>query len=95
MLNELITLFLIEGPKQLGELTRFQAEGNLLALANAAHAIKGTIAHFYADAASSCVSLLEQTARSGQPADYPSMTETVVKTVTDLMNNLQVAKNRG
>jgi CheY-like chemotaxis protein len=94
LLNELITLFLIEGPKQLGELSRFQAEGNLLALANAAHAIKGTIAHFYADTVTSCVSLLEQTARSGQPADYPSMTESVVKAVTDLINNLQLAKNR-
>ena len=95
LLYELITLFLIEGPKQLGELSRFQAEGNLLALANAAHAIKGTIAHFYADTATSCVSLLEQTARSGQPADYQYMTETVVKAVTDLINNLQLVKNNG
>jgi len=46
LLYELITLFLIEGPKQLGELLRLQAGGNLAAPANAAHAIKGTIAIF-------------------------------------------------
>ena len=46
LLYEMIELYLMEGPKQLSELTRFQAEGNLIALANTAHAIKGTTAHF-------------------------------------------------
>jgi CheY-like chemotaxis protein len=93
LLNEMIELYLMEGPKQLSDLSRFQAEGNLLALANTAHAIKGTTAHFYADTATACASLLEQTARSGQPADFQGMTEALVKAVTDLINNLQLAKN--
>jgi hypothetical protein len=46
LLYELITLFLIEEPKQLGELSRLQAVGNLATPANAAQAIKGTIAIF-------------------------------------------------
>jgi CheY-like chemotaxis protein len=93
LLYEMIELYLMEGPKQLSDLSRFQAEGNLLALANTAHAIKGTTAHFYADTARACASLLEQTARSNQPADFQGMTEALVKAVTDLINNLQLAKN--
>jgi protein-histidine pros-kinase len=93
LLNELIALFLIESPKQLHELSRFQAEGNITELANVAHAIKGTIAHFYVATATDCVSLLEKTARSGQSADYQGMTEVVIKAVTDLIDNLQPAKD--
>jgi len=37
---------------------------------------------------------LEQTARSGQAADYLGMTETVVQAVTDLLSNLLLAKNK-
>ena len=55
-------------------------------------AIKGTTAHFYADTATACASLLEQTARSNQPADFQGMTEALVMAVTDLINNLQLAK---
>ena len=87
-LYELIALFLTEAPKQLLELSRSQKEGNLPELANTAHAIKGTVAHFYADKATECARLLEQTARSGQPADYRRLTEDLVKDVTDLINNL-------
>jgi PAS domain S-box-containing protein len=93
LLTELIALFLIESPKQLHELSRFQAEGNITELANVAHAIKGTIAHFYVATATDCVSLLEKTARSGQSADYQGMTEVVIKAVTDLIDNLQPAKD--
>ena len=93
LLYEMIALYLVEGPKQLRDLSRFQAEGNLLALANTAHAIKGTTAHFYADTATACASLLEQTARSNQPADFQGMTEALVMAVTDLINTLQLAKN--
>jgi len=93
LLYEMIELYLVEGPKQLRDLSRFQAEANLLALADIAHAIKGTTAHFYADTATACASLLEQPARSNQPADFQGMTEALVKAVTDLINNLQRAKN--
>ena len=94
LLDELIVLFLTEGPKQLRDLTRLQAEGNINELANTAHAIKGTIAHFYDATATEAVFQLEQTARNSQSADYLGMTETVVKAVTDLLNNLLLAKNK-
>ncbi len=93
LLDEMIAMFLIEGPKLLGELARVQAEGDLPALANAAHAIKGTVAQFYAASAKECALLLEQTARSGQTTDYQGMIDAVVKAVTDLINNLRLAKN--
>ena len=83
----------MEGPKQLGELTRFQEEGNLIALADTAHAIKGTTVIFYADTAKACVDRLEQTARSNQPADFRGMIEALVKAVKNLIKNLQDAKN--
>jgi PAS domain S-box-containing protein len=93
LLDEMIALFLIEGPKQLTELSRVQAEGNLPALANAAHAIKGTLAQFYAESAKAGALLLEQTARSGQSADYQGMTDALINAVTGLINNLRLAKN--
>ena len=93
LLYEMIELYLMEGPKQLSELTRFQAEGKLIALADTAHAIKGTTAIFYADTAKACAVRLEQTARSNQPADFRGMIEALVKAVKNLIKNLQDAKN--
>ena len=92
LLDEMIALFLTEAPKQLDELTQFQAEGNLPALANAAHAIKGTVVHFYAEPARACASQLEQAARSGQSADYQVMINALVKAVKDLINSLRLWK---
>ena len=93
LLDEMIALFLVEGPKHLSELSRFQVEGNLPALANTAHVIKGAVGHFYGNTAKECASLLEQTARSGQSADYQGMTDALINAVTDLINNLRLAKN--
>ncbi|MEI6066769.1 MAG: response regulator [Methylococcaceae bacterium] len=92
LLEEMIALFLTETPKQLGELTRSMAEGNLAALANTAHAIKGTVAHFHAANALAYARQLEQTARNGQSADYKSMTEALVNAVSDLMNAMLMRK---
>jgi PAS domain S-box-containing protein len=92
LLAEMIALFLTEAPKQLGELAQFQAEGNLPALANTAHAIKGTVVHFYAESARECASQLEQAARSGQSVDYQFMTQALIKVVEDLINNLGLWK---
>ncbi len=92
LLDEMIVLFLSEGPKLLGELAKVQAEGNLPELANVAHAIKGTVVQFYAEQAKACALLLEQTARSGQSADYLGMTDALIKAVEDLINNLGLWK---
>jgi len=66
---------------------------NLSALANAAHTIKGTVAQIYVESAKACALLLEQTARSGQSVDYQGMTNALISAVTDLINNLRLAKN--
>ena len=58
LLDEMKAIFLIEAPKQLEELTRFQTENDLPALANTAHTIKGTVVHFYAELARECASQL-------------------------------------
>jgi len=93
LLNEMIELFLMESPRQLSELSRFQAEGNLRALANAAHAIKGTIVYFCADTAQACAEALEQKARSGQSADFNGLTDALITAVTDLSRQLRLAQN--
>ena len=93
LLDEMIALFLIEGPKQLAELSRVQAEGDLPVLARAAHTIKGTVSCFFAAPAKDCASVLEQAARSGQSADYQAMTDALTNAVTDLINNLRLVKN--
>ena len=92
LLDEVITLFLTEAPKQLNELTKAQAEGNLSALANAAQALKGAVAEFYAESVKECALLLEQTARKGQTADYQSMIDALVNAVTNLINSLRLTK---
>ena len=89
----MIELFLIESARQLSELSRFQAEGDLVALANAAHAIKGTIVYFCADTAKACADILEQKARSGQSADFKELTEALINSVMDLSHHLRLAKN--
>ena len=93
LLDSMIALFLTEGPIQLSELVKFQAEGNLPALANAAHAIKGAVSYFFPVSAKDCASLLEKTARSGQSADYQGMTDALINAVTELINNLRLVKN--
>ncbi|MEI6335002.1 MAG: CHASE domain-containing protein [Methylococcaceae bacterium] len=93
LLDEMIALFLIEGPKQLAELSRAQTEGDLPVLARAAHTIKGAVACFFAASAKDCASVLEQAARSGQSADYQAMTDALTNAVTDLINSLQLVKN--
>ena len=93
LLNDMIALFLTEGPQQLSELAKAQLEGNLVALADVAHAIKGTAAQFYAESVIEYANLLEQTVRKGQPADYQGMTKALVNAVTDLINNLRLEKH--
>ena len=92
-LDEIIALFLIEAPKQLGELSRVQAEGDLPALARVAHTIKGTVSCYFAAYAKDCASVLEQAALSGQPADYQAMTDALTNAVTDLIDSLRLVKN--
>ncbi|MEI6334696.1 MAG: Hpt domain-containing protein [Methylococcaceae bacterium] len=43
----MIAIFLTEAPQQLHELTRYQAQGKLPESAATAHALKGSVGHFY------------------------------------------------
>ena len=90
LLDDMITLFLSDLPNQLRELSEYSSEGNLLALGNTAHAIKGAVGNFFAASATECARELEHTARAGQSADYKGLTEVLITALTDLMNALQL-----
>ena len=89
LLLEMIPLFLMESSTQLNELSRLSATGNLPALANIAHALKGAAALFYAAPVVACAQRLEHTARSGQAADYQSLIDDLNQASTTLINSLQ------
>jgi HPt (histidine-containing phosphotransfer) domain-containing protein len=84
----MIAILLIEASKQPIEIARFSVLDNLPTLANTAHAIKGTAAHFFAESSRECGSQLEQAARSGQSANNQVMTQALIKAVKDLINVL-------
>jgi len=92
LLYEMISLFLTEAPKQIKELAKVLAEGDRFKLANTAHAIKGTLSHFYADTAKNCANTLEQTARSGDGGNVQNLTETLVNAMTEVIHALTQAK---
>ncbi|MEI8208185.1 MAG: PAS domain S-box protein [Methylococcales bacterium] len=90
LLDDMIILFLSDLPTQLRELSEYSSTGNLLALGNTAHAIKGAVGNFFATSATECARELEHTARVGQSADYKGLTEALITALTDLMNALQL-----
>ena len=94
LLYDIVDLYLIEVPKQLVELSKFQQEGNFLEIANIAHSIKGTSSNFCASTVIECASALEKTARNAQSDDFYNITKALVDAVTDLLNQLQIAQNR-
>ncbi|MFI3199546.1 MAG: response regulator, partial [Methylococcaceae bacterium] len=89
LLLEMIPLFLMESATQLNELSHLYATGDLSALADTAHALKGGAALFYAAPVVACAQRLEDSARSGQSADYQSLIDTLDKETTTLINTLQ------
>lgn len=93
LLVEMIGVFLEEMPEQINRLRNAQAQSDLAALADAAHAIKGLAGHFCADTAKECAASLEQTARKGIQADYPRMTETLASAVQQLMADMRQTNN--
>ncbi|MEI6336779.1 MAG: response regulator [Methylococcaceae bacterium] len=88
LLLEMIPLFLMESATQLNELAHLYATGDLPALADAAHALKGGAALFYAAPVVECAQRLEHSARSGQAADYQSLIDALGKTTATLINTL-------
>jgi CheY-like chemotaxis protein len=92
LLHDMIAVFLLETPKQLSELAAYQAQGNTVAVANIAHAIKGTVGHFCAVQAIAAVNQLEQIARSGQHEQLQDSSAAVIAAITDLIQALQQAQ---
>ena len=89
LLGDMIVSFLAEMPKQLSAIQVAQEQGELPALADAAHAIKGAVSYFYAVGVRDYAVRLEQAARSKQTADYRQMAEVLVNAVTQLMETLR------
>jgi len=89
LLNDMIDLFLKETPVRIIDLENALAQDNLIALADASHALKGMAGHFCADLLQSKAASLEHSARQGDPADFQQMTTQVVNAALSLISILQ------
>ena len=89
LLGEMIDLFLTEMPARILDLDSALAHNDLVALADAAHAIKGMAGHFCADHLKTCCASLEDSARLGHSVDFLQMTKNVVNATTSLVSALK------
>ncbi|TAN71046.1 MAG: response regulator [Methylobacter sp.] len=104
LLIEMIDLFLEEAPIQLTELAAALSRADLLALADAAHAIKGMAGHFCAEKTISLAVSLEQAARKasaplhpvsdGVGAEFQLMSNDLTQATMDLVETLLKRKNK-
>ena len=88
LLDEMIGLCLEDLPNRLDELRQAHSQGDLIAIAEAAHAIKGMAGHFFAESLQTQARELEQLAREGggenegnRIQDLIRMAETVLETL--------------
>ncbi|CAA9889407.1 Histidine kinase [Candidatus Methylobacter favarea] len=89
LLAEMIALFLQDAPLRLSELNEALLQNNYLALADAAHAVKGMAVHFCAATVISLASELEQNARTHtNMAGLRLMTEQLSEATRNLIENL-------
>jgi PAS domain S-box-containing protein len=103
LLAEMIDLFLEETPKQLAELEAALSRSDLVALADAAHTIKGMAGHFCAENIISLAVRLERSARTASAAvhepcpdstdeapdaDLQLMANDLTRAMTNLADNL-------
>lgn len=94
LLQEMIALFLSEAPARILELKQALTQDDLVALADAAHAIKGMAGHFCAASLVDQAADLEQNARHGDLADFQGKTQAVCQTTAALMATLQQGHNQ-
>lgn len=89
LLIEMMDLFLEEAPVQLSELKSALSESDFLALADAAHAIKGMAGHFCAEKIINLAVKLEHSARNGSvDADFQVMADELNQATMELVGNL-------
>lgn len=89
LLNDMIELFLTETPARLLELEDALVRGDLAALADVAHAIKGMAGHFCAELLQTSAASLEHSVRDGNPANFHLMTQDVADAAISLISALQ------
>ena len=89
LLLDMISSFLDEMPEQLCTLLSAQERRDFAALAEAAHAIKGSASYFYATEVCDSASQLEHAALAKQAVDYRHMSEVLLDAVTRLMESLR------
>jgi PAS domain S-box-containing protein len=94
LLAEMIDLFLEEAPVSVAELTVALSQGDLLALADAAHGIKGMAGHFCAEKIISLAVNLEHAARKGEDADFQLMADDLSQATLDLVEKLLLRKEQ-
>ena len=95
LLAEMIALFLEEMPQLLASLNAANNNSDLLELGNIAHAIKGSVSCFCANEAIKLASGLERAARHNEYVDYQPMTDNLIHSVKNLMENLNQHKLTG
>ncbi|ANE58023.1 response regulator [Methylomonas sp. DH-1] len=90
LLQDMVDLFIEDSPARLSDVENALAIGDLPALANAAHAIKGMAGHFCAGRLTALAADLEHSARHSDTADFAEM----VKAVRNAVNELIAALGR-
>ena len=70
LLRELVELFRSECPKQMDEIRRQHAAGDLAGLARAAHTLKGSVSIFAAQTAYDAALRIEKMGRAGDASDF-------------------------
>ena len=70
LLRDLVELFRSECPKQMDEIRRQQAAGDLAGLSRAAHALKGSVSMFAAQKAYDAALRIEKMGRAGDVSDF-------------------------
>jgi PAS domain S-box-containing protein len=93
LLAEMIDLFLEEAPLSVVDLGAALSRSDFLALADAAHAIKGMAGHFCAEQIIGLAVNLEHAARNGADADFQLMTHDLSQATADLVEKLLLRKN--
>ncbi len=92
LLDEMIELCLDDLPKRLEGLRQAQSSGNMDALAEAAHAIKGMAGHFFATGLQVQAKELEQIARQGDWDSSGTLTKVLIGTAEKLLQTLRMTR---
>lgn len=85
LLQTMIDLFIDESPARLSDLETALAADNLPALADAAHAIKGMVGHFFAARLVALAADLERNARQANPVNFAEMIEAIKAAIDELL----------